>query len=378
MRLLGLSWRAVRVVHLTSRHPPGDVRIFLKECRSLARAGFEVHLVAPGAVEQTRDGVSLHGFEQPGGVRPLRIVRRLWRAWRAARAIGPDVCHFHEPELVPVALLLQREGARAVYDVHEDALSELDYAERKGGGRRTGLRLFEALARRRCDAFVAATPAIAQLFPSERTIEVRNYPLREEFQDDSTRGESRLDIVYVGGIITRARGLREMVDAIAQVQNDAARLVLIGAMGTPELEREARSLAGWRRVEYLGFVGRQEVAKRLAAARLGLVVLHPERGYLKSLPIKLFEYMSAGLPLIVSDFPYWRELLEPIGCAAFVDPLQPTQIAAAIDELLSDAERAQEMGRRGAAAVREQLNWQQEEAKLLDLYRRLGALPVAA
>jgi glycosyltransferase involved in cell wall biosynthesis len=367
----------VRVVHLTSRHPADDVRIFLKECRSLARAGFDIHLVAPGAVEQVRDGVAVHGFAEADGIRPLRIARRLWRSWRAARAVRPDLCQFHEPELVPVALLLKLAGARIVYDVHEDALSELDYAPNPGGGRHIGLRVFEALARRGCDAFVAATPAIARLFPPDRTVEVLNYPLEEEFIDVE-KAPTGADVVYVGGIITRARGLLEMVEAMNHVRNPHARLVLIGTVDPPELETDARSNAGWSRVDHPGSLGRRELLQRLAAARVGLVVLHPERGYMESLPIKLFEYMSAGLPVIASDFPYWRELLDPIGCAIFVDSLDPEQIAAAIDDLLANAERAQEMGQRGAVAVRERLNWQHEEQKLLDLYRRLSPAAAAA
>lgn len=367
----GLSWRPVRVVHLTSRHPADDVRIFLKECRSLARAGFDVHLVAPGAADQVRDGVTLHGFAEAGGVRPLRIARRLWRTWRTARAVRPDLCQFHEPELVPVALLLKLGGARLVYDVHEDALSELDYAPNPGGGKRLGLQLFEALARRTCDAFVAATPAIARLFPPGRTVEVLNYPLQEEFPDPGERADGA-NVVYVGGIITRARGLLEMIDAMSHVGDPHARLVLIGRIATPELDREARSLAGWSRVEHVGTLGRKELVERLTTARVGLVLLHPERGYKESLPIKLFEYMSAGLAVVASDFPFWRELLDPIGCASFVDPLDPVQIGVAIEELLADEERAREMGRRGAAAVRERLNWEQEAPKLLELYGRLG------
>jgi glycosyltransferase involved in cell wall biosynthesis len=368
----------VRVVHLTSRHPADDVRIFLKECRSLARAGFETHLVAPGAVEQVRDGVAVHGFAESDGVRPLRIARRLWRSWRAAHAVRPDLCQFHEPELVPVALLLKLAGTRIVYDVHEDALSELEYAPNPGGGRRIGLRVFEALARRACDAFVAATPAIARLFPPDRTVEVLNYPLEEEFVEGVERASNGGDVVYVGGIITRPRGLLEMVEAMNHVRNPHARLVLIGTVDPPELETEARSNAGWSRVDHPGPLGRRELLSRLATARVGLVVLHPERGYKESLPIKLFEYMSAGLPVIASDFPYWRELLDPIGCAVFVNALDPKQIAAAIDDLLGDEERAQEMGQLGAAAVRERLNWEHEEQKLLDLYRRLSPAAVAA
>ena len=361
----------MRVVHLTSRHPAGDVRIFLKESRSLARAGFDVHLVAPGAVEATRDGVAIHGFEPAAGMRPLRVARRLWRAWRAARSLAPDLCHFHEPELVPAALLLKLGGARVVYDVHEDALSELRSAPNRGGGRRIGLRALEALARRICDGFVAATPSIAQLFPSERTIELLNYPLPEDLVDSSRSEDPGVDVVYVG-LITRIRGLREMVEAMSHVGASAARLTLIGEFDPPELEHDASALPGWDRVNYLGRLGRDEVRQRLAASRAGLLVFHPVPNHTSALPNKLFEYMAAGLPVIASDFPSWHGLLDPLGCARFVDPLDPSQIGSAIDELISDEERANEMGGRGAAAVRERLNWQQEEPKLLELYRRLG------
>lgn len=371
----GLSWRPVRVVHLTSSHPPDDVRIFLKECRSLAQAGFDVHLVAPGARSEMRDGVVIRGFDLPTGPRPLRVIRRLWRAWRPTRQLQPDLCQFHEPELVLVALLLKLQGTRVVYDVHEHHASAIAHSVYSGGGRRLASRLLEAVARRACDAFVAATPAIAREFPPERTVAVLNYPLLEEFVAPSRPAAGRAEIVYVGAI-TRSRGVREMVDAAARLR-DRARLVLIGTFDDPALEREVRALPGWSRVEHTGWLGRREVAEHLVAARIGLVVLHPESDFLESVPIKLFEYMSAGLPVVASNFPYWQELLEEIGCASFVDPLDPGQIAGAIDDLLSDEERATEMGSRGATAVRERLNWEREAPKLLELYGRLG-LPAAA
>ena len=362
-------------MHLTSRHPPDDVRIFLKECRSLAHAGFDVHLVAPGAAEETRDEVTLHGFVPPAGVRPLRIARRLWRVWRTARALRGGLCHFHEPELVPVALLLKLGGARIVYDVHEDALSELESVPSPKPGKRLGLRLFEALARRACDGFVAATPAIARGFPPERTIEVLNYPLAEEAAAPVTAVGSQ--VVYVGGL-TRARGIRELVEAASLLRDPDARLVLIGDfLDTPEFEREVRSLPGWSRTDYLGRLARPELTGRLAAARAGLVVLHAEPMYRESLPTKLFEYMAAGLPIVASDFPFWHELLNPIGCALFVDPLDPGAIAAAIDEVLDEPERARAMGERGAAAVRERFSWEREAAKLVELYGRLGVAAAA-
>jgi glycosyltransferase involved in cell wall biosynthesis len=365
----------VRVVHLTSSHPPDDVRIFLKECRSLAEAGFDVHLVAPGGGAALRDRVTIHGFDLPEGARPVRILRRLWRAWRATRRLQPDLCQFHEPELVPVALLLKLGGARVVYDVHEDHLSTVTYSARRSGGRLAGFRLLENVARRTCDGFVAATPAIAESFPAERTISLLNYPLLDELvpAEANRRGDS---IVYVGSI-TRPRGLHEMVEAIGRVQNPQARLVLVGSFENAELQREVEALPGWQRVAFRGRLGRSQLSAQLAQSRAGLVILHRERNYVVSYPTKLFEYMAAGLPVIVSDFPFFRQLLEPIGCAVFVDPLDPGGLAAAIDELLADIERAEEMGRRGAAAVAERLNWEAEAWKLVDLYASLGVKAAA-
>jgi glycosyltransferase involved in cell wall biosynthesis len=359
----------VRVVHLTSSHPPDDIRIFLKECRSLAQAGFEVHLVAPGEDHGARDGVAIHCFELPTGIRPLRIVRRLWRAWRSARALRPDLCHFHEPELVPVALLLKLGGARTVYDVHEDHLSTVSYSARPSGGRRSGFLALELLARLVCDAFVAATPQIGRRFPAERTIDLLNYPLREEFAPSPIH-DRPAEVVYVGSI-TRPRGLNEMVEAIRSVRRPEARLVLVGTFGDERLRSEAESLPGWERVEYRGRLGRAALREQLARSRVGLAILHPERNYVESFPTKLFEYMAAGLPAIVSDFPFFRELVEPVGCAVFVDPLDPTRLAAAIDGLLADETRAEEMGRRGSAAIRDRLNWEHQAPKLAALYLRL-------
>lgn len=363
---------AMRVLHLASQHPADDVRIFLKECRSLASSGYDVHYVAPEAADGTRDGVTLHGFALPGGYRPLQIARRLWRVWRVANGVGADLVHFHEPVLLPVALLLRLRGARIVYDVHEDHLAALEDGPYSESWKRLGLRLFEAVARRACDGFVAATPAIARRLPAGRTVEALNYALREEFAAQAPVASANgANVVYVG-IITAGRSLREMVEAAERLRDPEARLVLIGGFAPPELEQEARSLPGWSRVEYLGPRGRQEVAERLAGARAGLVLFHPQPNHTEAVPNKLFEYLAAGLPVVASDFSYWRSLLEPIDCALWVDPTDPERIAAAVDELLADEERAREMGRRGATAVRERLNWEHEAPKLVELYERLG------
>jgi glycosyltransferase involved in cell wall biosynthesis len=161
------------------------------------------------------------------------------------------------------------------------------------------------------------------------------------------------------------------VEAIGRARDPEARLVLVGSFENEQLRLEAESLPGWERVAYRGRLGRGALRDQLACSRVGLVILHPEQNYVESFPTKLFEYMAAGLPAIVSDFPFFRELVEPVGCVVFVDPLDSAQLAGAIDELLADETRAEKMGRRGSAAVRDHLNWEQQAPKLVALYRRL-------
>jgi glycosyltransferase involved in cell wall biosynthesis len=150
-----------------------------------------------------------------------------------------------------------------------------------------------------------------------------------------------------------------------------ARLRLVGNWDSSELPASLTKIPGWDRVTFVGLVGRPEVASELQNAAAGLVILHPEPNYVTSQPVKLFEYMCAGLPVIVSDFPSCREIVNDARCGILVDPLNPKEIAGAMEFLLTHPEEAAAMGRRGYAAVRERYTWANEEKTLLRLYSEL-------
>jgi glycosyltransferase involved in cell wall biosynthesis len=105
----------------------------------------------------------------------------------------------------------------------------------------------------------------------------------------------------------------------------------------------------------------------------GLVLLHPVINYLDALPIKMFEYMSAGLPVIASDFPLWREIIEKNECGLCCDPLKPEKIAEAVQWVLDHPQEARIMGENGRRAVIEKYNWESEGKKLVKLYEDLIA-----
>ncbi|MGQ9498496.1 MAG: glycosyltransferase, partial [Desulfotomaculales bacterium] len=166
--------------------------------------------------------------------------------------------------------------------------------------------------------------------------------------------------------------IREMVTAMTLLPEAlGVRLVLAGKFVPPFLEDEVRQLPGWERVDFRGWQDRAAVARLLGEARAGLVVLYPEPNYVEAQPNKLFEYMSAGLPVIASDFPLWRDIVEEAGCGLLVDPLDPAAIAQAIQWILEHPKEAEAMGRRGQKAVFDRYNWDTEAAKLLAFYRRL-------
>jgi glycosyltransferase involved in cell wall biosynthesis len=360
-----------RVVHLSTAHPRDDVRIFHKECRSLAAAGFEVHLlVADGKGDERRADVQITDIGAVQG-RMRRILLQPWRMWSFARALRAHLYHFHDPELIPVALLLRAGGHAVVYDAHEDVpravLSKYwiaPWLRRLVAG---VFERFEDFAARRFSAVVAATPHIARRFRrlNARCVDVNNYPLLEELAADIAATPEGRVLCYLGGIGI-IRGAIEMITAVGRTD---AKLVLAGAFENTATETLLRRLPAWRQVDYRGVVTRAEVHRIMATSRAGLIFFHPEPNHVDAQPNKIFEYMSAGLPVLASDFPLWRDLLQASNAGRCVDPLDVDAIARCIDALLADPVRAREMGERGRTAVARQFNWTHEERKLVSLYR---------
>ena len=173
------------------------------------------------------------------------------------------------------------------------------------------------------------------------------------------------------------RGIRELVKAMYIVPNSMrVRLVLAGWYSPPSLRAELISMPGWARVDELGVVNRRRVRQLLRKVSAGVVTFLPRPNHVSSGPNKMFEYMSAGIPIIASDFPLWRRIVEGAGCGLLVDPSDPKQIAKAVEYLLSNPKEAEQMGRRGRAAVERHYSWRSEEPKLLKLYESLVGAPL--
>ena len=109
----------------------------------------------------------------------------------------------------------------------------------------------------------------------------------------------------------------------------------------------------------------------LAKSKAGVVFFYPLPNHIDAQPNKMFEYMSAGLPIITSNFLFWREIVEGNECGLCVDPLNPKAIGEAIQYLIDNPAQAERMGGNGRKAVEGKFNWPVEEEKLLALYKEL-------
>lgn len=364
-----------RAVHLTSAHERSDIRIFLKECVSLASAGWDVTLlVADGGGDEVVRGVAVVDVGRPSG-RLSRMTRTPSRLLARALAIDAAVYHLHDPELLHIGWLLKRRGKLVIFDSHEDVPKDiLGKTYLKEPLRKVVAEAythFERFCCSRFDAVVTATPSIRAHFEpfQAKTVDINNFPMESETITEAPSGPRSADVAYVGGI-NRERGVVTLVDAMHLVTSEA-RLLLIGEfMGGTELS-VVSGLPGWSRVSALGRLDRRTVGEHLAHVAAGIVTFLPEPNHVTALPNKLFEYMAAGVAVIASDFELWRSIVEGHDCGICVDPRDPRAIAAAIDVLVSDPERAARCGANGLRAVREHYNWPTEEAKLLELYRGL-------
>jgi glycosyltransferase involved in cell wall biosynthesis len=289
--------------------------------------------------------------------------------------------HLHDPELLPLGATLAREGLPVVYDAHEDVPRQILTKQWILAALRPGIaRAFEVYENRQVRqlaAVSAATPHIAERFAqvARLAVNVGNYPFEDELAPAAGARPRERMVCYVGGLM-RTRGLLQMVRAVALVPG--LRLVLCGRFEDAALEAAVRAEPGWGRVQWLGQVGREPVREVMARASAGLVTLLPMPSYLDALPIKMFEYMSAGLPVVASDFPLWRGIVQRHRCGVVVDPADPAAIAAAIGSILDDPARAQAMGEAGRAAVLTAYRWPVAERELLALYDRLIGPPSTA
>lgn len=364
------------ICHLTTVHQRYDTRIFLKECTSLSFKGYKTILVvADGKGDEINKNINISDIGVFIG-RLNRIINAPKIMYKKALEFDADIYHLHDPELLPIALKLKNKGKKVIFDSHEDFPKQLVSKPYLNKISAYFLSLFvnyyEKYVCSRLDAIVAATPTIREKFIkfSKKVVDINNYPLLGELEAiEKDWVNINHDIAYVGGI-SKIRGIEECVKSLEYTTADVC-LNLVGTFNEESTHDNIRKFHGWSKVIEHGQLSRIEVKNILEKSVAGVVTFLPVPNHIEAQPNKMFEYMSAGIPVIGSNYPLWKTIIEDNKCGICVDPENPQQIADAIDKLVTNKGLAEEMGKNGIKAVNEKYNWSIEEGKLFKLYEEL-------
>lgn len=367
----------MKIVHVTSAHSRNSSRIFHKMALSSVRYGHSVSLVvADGKKNNFENSISFYDVGSFSN-KYLRFFISSFKVVRKAKTLNADIYHLHDPDLLLWALLLRFRDTKVIFDAHEDYPLQILHKHYIPVLLRKPLSIafgfFQMFICKRLYGVIAATPFIRKKFCQQvaRTVDIKNYPIRSEFDSSLSKNLKRENdsfvASYIGGITT-VRGIKEVVQAFGLLNNKFS-LKLAGNFLENNLQNELQSMIGWSNVDYKGFLSRSEVVDLLRQSSCGIVTLHPTANYIDALPIKMFEYMAVGLPVIASDFPLLRSIIEGYDCGLLVDPQDPNAISKAIQYLYDNPIRAMEMGHNGEMAFLSSLNFDSEAIILNEFYR---------
>lgn len=362
----------MKVCHLTTVHNRNDTRIFLKECVSLKKAGYLVYLlVADGLGNDQQNGIQIVDVGNRSSNRISRFILTTKKIYHQAVKLNAEIYHFHDPELMPFAYWLKLKGKTVIYDSHEDLPRQLvskPYINRFFSNFLS--LVFEKVENffsKRFSAIITATPHIKERFLkiNPNTLDVNNYPILEEFHNTSDNTFKKNQACFVGGI-TEIRGIEPLVRACDKING---KLVLVGRFSDTSFKNKIKRLDGWKNVDYRGFLSRQEVKTILAESKVGIVTFLSAPNHINSQPNKMFEYMSASLPVLSSNFRLWKSIIETNKCGYCVNPQDSAGIAEKINLLFENDNLVEQLGNNGRSSVKNIFHWGIEEKKLLKLYK---------
>lgn len=371
----------IRVCHITSVHIAYDTRIFLKECRSLVQAGYEVKLVAQHPKREIVDGIEIIPVNRKGKGRLTRILFFVWRVCYAALKTKSQVYHLHDPELVPVGVFMRLMGKKVIFDIHENIARQIK-AKHYLPFKSLISKLYGIVDWISAKAFfiILAEYSYEKIYSKwtknyEIVLNMPDFDFLLPFQNTQRVYNQTLELYYVGGI-TFVRGIETVVKGISELK-DRGYDVVFHCVGPYEdsMMEEIKAIPEFENVKNeIHFYGSKRLDLALEMSKkchIGLSVLLPIENYLESYSTKIFEYMAIGLPVITSDFELYRNVIERHNCGFCVDPNDPVQLADKMEYFTKDNNAISEMGNNGIAAAKTHYNWKREEEKLLNVYSKV-------
>lgn len=380
------SEKKIKAVHISTVRPPMEVRVFHHECVYLAEAGFEPELIIHnGDNDETVEGVKIRTLGHRKKQRGLLIGSRLMALWRAAKRAKEgrpaDIYQLHDPELIPLGWWLKlTTKAKVIYDSAENYTAYMKQKFFLPAPVRAILALamgtIESSAATFFDAIVTADQGTSDIFEqrgAKKVVTLHNFPVLEILDTPAVTDEDKeFDLVYHGSIPRYHLEAAFEVASELKKRGTKARWLFFGICHDTDWAAEETKRRGLEGLfEIRGRVNHDEVAPLVSLGRIGFIPLPDLPKFQQNIPMKLFEFMTLRMPVVLTDLPPSRPFAGDGKCAIMVPPGDPVAFADAIERLLKDADLRKSMGEEGRRRVEAEYNWPKESQKLIDLYDEL-------
>ncbi|HBM79428.1 MAG: glycosyltransferase family 4 protein [Clostridiales bacterium] len=371
----------MKICILTTGHSAMDDRIFYKEALSLKKVYDDVTIIAPDERDSyIKDGINIIGVKKPNSLyERFRLVDTVVNEAIKNRA---DIYHFHDFEIIYKVLKIKKylPDSKIIYDVHEYFPDMVRMSKKIPKLIKPFMTFFvdktELIKARKFDYIITADDAVKERFchVNKKVDVIYNFSEFKTLKEDKFK--KKYDVIYQGGI-TMERGVFNAVRAIEIVKKKKPdiKMIFVGPFDDKEDRKkvydyiEEKCLS--KNIIFIGKVPHTDVESYIRSSKIGIVTLLPFPKYFKNIPIKQFEYMSCGIPVVGSDLPPIKKFVKSYNSGIIVDPTKPQEIADAIDKLLDDRELCKKLGENGIKAVSESYNWNNMEIKLLNIYKSL-------
>lgn len=368
---------ASHICHVTTVHKRYDNRIFKKECISLAKEFPKITLIVNDDNDnEFINNVNIINLNVKFKNRIGRMFYSLFILKHKLIEVDADIYHFHDPELIPVANSLKKQGKKVVFDFHEDVPSLIQFKAWVYPPLRNLIAFiykhYESRSIAKFDGVISVTPHIVERLKesNKNSILITNYPVIKEELTKHVFNDS-LNICFAGGI-TSQWNHELIIECLEEVEFPII-YHLAGPVNGIYLNK-LRNLKGWRKVKYYGTINQNEVREIYSKSQLGLALLIYETQVGKKGTLgntKLFEYMEAGIPFVCSDNELWLTIVNEYNSGYAINPKNKEEFLSVLQELYRKKHLVTEKGTKGRKAAIEVFNWQNQEEKLRAFYNQL-------
>ena len=378
-----------KVIHIVLNTFEYDSRV-IKECKTLADLGLDVIVIAyhrkglkyveySNGFKIIRLPLITINFSNNPIIQVFKYFEFFIKATFTILKVRPSICHGHDPSGLFVAYFSKIVlKTYLIYDSHElwghtSHMKNYNRILYKFGG------YFEKKIMRSCNAIITVNKSIAEKIKNNSLVEdihiIRNIPEYQNRKTNYTRDYLQLPnakkiIIYVGSI-AKGRGIEKLIYLMKKIDKDIA-LAILGVEEKYKLDYEKYVFDNQlsSRIKFLDRVSPEDVVNVSSFADLGI---HPvENTCLNNyycLPNKIFQYMHAGLPVVCSDFPEMKNIIENYGVGEVFNVDNIDDIVCSVNNVLCNSKKMEEYKKKSIKASK-LLNWKNEEKILINIYRK--------